>query len=73
MLSTDNKNVITTFIERVLNDRALEQAYAIVAEDFIELDLIPGTGDGTRGVERRDPPDANVISRHALGHRRDGS
>jgi len=42
MLSADNKNIITTFIERVLNDRGLEQAYAIVAEDFIELDFLPG-------------------------------
>jgi hypothetical protein len=42
MLSADNKNIITTFIERVLNDRGLEQADAIVAEDFIELDFLPG-------------------------------
>jgi steroid delta-isomerase-like uncharacterized protein len=51
MLSTDNKNIITTFIERVLNDRALEQADAIVAEDFIELDLLAWTGAGTRGLK----------------------
>jgi len=47
----DNKNIITTFIERVLNDRALEHADAIVAEDFIELNPVPGQAQGREGFK----------------------
>jgi steroid delta-isomerase-like uncharacterized protein len=47
----DNKNVIGTFIEQVLNEGQLERLDALVLEDFVELDPLPGQSQGRDGLK----------------------
>ena len=46
----DNKSVIRTFIEQVLNQGRFEQLDALVLEDFVELDPLPGQSQGRAGL-----------------------
>jgi steroid delta-isomerase-like uncharacterized protein len=51
-MSTDNnKNVIRSFIEDVLNQGRLERANDIVMETFVELDPLPGQAQGREGLK----------------------
>jgi len=50
MPTADNKNVIKTFIEEVLNDGQFERLDELVLEDFVELDPLPGQSQGREGL-----------------------
>lgn len=47
----DNKTVIRAFVEDVINQGRLERANDLVAEDFIELDPLPGQQQGKEGLK----------------------
>jgi steroid delta-isomerase-like uncharacterized protein len=51
MPTVDNKNVITMFIEQVLNAGRLERMDDLVLEDFVELDPLPGQSQGREGLK----------------------
>jgi steroid delta-isomerase-like uncharacterized protein len=51
MTDSGNKAVIRRFIEEVLNQKRLEVADEIVAEDFVELDPLPGQRKGREGLK----------------------
>ena len=51
MSTNDNKSVIRTFIEDVINQGRLERADDIVIEDFVELDPLPGQVQGREGLK----------------------
>ena len=51
MSESENKAVIERFIIDVLNHGRLETADEIVAEDFIELDPLPGQKQGREGLK----------------------
>ena len=51
MSANDNKSVIRTFIEDVINQGRLERADDIVIEDFAELDPLPGQAQGREGLK----------------------
>ena len=50
MPTADNKNVIKTFIEEVLNEGRFERLDELVLEDFVELDPLPGQSQGREGL-----------------------
>lgn len=50
-MSTDNKTVIRTFIEEVINQGRLERTDEFVIEDFVELDPFPGQAPGREGLK----------------------
>jgi steroid delta-isomerase-like uncharacterized protein len=50
MASNGNVAVIGRFIEEILNQGRFEVANEIVAEDFIELDPLPGQRQGREGL-----------------------
>lgn len=51
MTANDNKSVIRTFIEDVINQGRLERTDDIVIEDFVELDPLPGQAQGREGLK----------------------
>ena len=51
MSTVENKNVISMFIEDVLNQGRLERADDLVVEDFVELDPLPGQAPGREGLK----------------------
>jgi steroid delta-isomerase-like uncharacterized protein len=51
MMESGNKAVIRRFMEEVLNEKRLEVADEIVAEDFVELDPFPGQQQGREGLK----------------------
>ncbi len=51
MSTNDDKSVIKTFIEDVINQGRLERADDIVIEDFVELDPLPGQVQGREGLK----------------------
>lgn len=51
MAEPRNVAVIGRFIEEVLNQGRLEVADEIVAEDFVELDPLPGQRQGREGLK----------------------
>jgi predicted ester cyclase len=51
MSESENKAVIQRFIKDVLNLGRLETADEIVAENFIELDPLPGQKQGREGLK----------------------
>ena len=51
MSTNDNKSVIRSFIEDILNQGRLERADDIVIEDFVELDPLPGQSQGKEGLK----------------------
>jgi steroid delta-isomerase-like uncharacterized protein len=51
MSTNDNKSVIRTFIEDVINQGRLERADDLVIEDFVELDPLPGQSQGREGLK----------------------
>src|ERR1700730_9347714 len=48
---SENVSVIARFLEEVINQGRLEQANEIVAEDFVELDPLPGQRQGREGLK----------------------
>lgn len=52
MSTVENKNVISMFIEDVLNQGRLERADDLVLEDFVELDPLPGQSQGREGLKQ---------------------
>jgi hypothetical protein len=48
MAAAENKAVITTFVEEVINQGRLERLNHLVAVDFVELDPLPGQQQGRR-------------------------
>jgi steroid delta-isomerase-like uncharacterized protein len=51
MAEAGNKVVIRRFIDEVLNAKKLGVADEIVAEDFVELDPLPGQRQGREGLK----------------------
>ena len=51
MLESGNRVVVQRFLEEVINQGRLEQANEIVAEDFVELDPLPGQKQGREGLK----------------------
>ena len=51
MPADDNKTVIRTFIEDVINQGRLERTDDLVIEDFVELDPLPGQAQGRDGLK----------------------
>src|SRR5579871_5388166 len=51
MSTHDNKSVIMTFIEEVINRGRLEKADDLVLEGFVELDPLPGQAQGRQGLK----------------------
>ena len=51
MSESENKAVIQRFTEDVLNHGRLETADEIVAENFVELDPLPGQKQGREGLK----------------------
>jgi steroid delta-isomerase-like uncharacterized protein len=46
-----NESIVARFIEEVINQGQLNTADEIVAEDFIELDPLPGQRQGREGLK----------------------
>jgi steroid delta-isomerase-like uncharacterized protein len=51
MSESGNRAVVQRFLEEVVNQGRLEQANEIVAEDFVELDPLPGQRQGREGLK----------------------
>jgi steroid delta-isomerase-like uncharacterized protein len=51
MSDSGNRAVVQRFLEEVINQGRLEQANEIVAEDFVELDPLPGQRQGREGLK----------------------
>jgi steroid delta-isomerase-like uncharacterized protein len=51
MTTEENKKLINYFIEEVINNKNLEAANDIVAQDFIEQVPFPGQGPGREGLK----------------------
>ena len=51
MKETGNKSVIERFEQEVINQGRLDLADEIVAEDFVELDPLPGQRQGREGLK----------------------
>jgi steroid delta-isomerase-like uncharacterized protein len=68
-----NKAVVTRFVEEVINQGRLGQADDLVAEDFVELDPLPGQQPGREGLKqvvaqfRTAFPDLNWVIEEMVG------
>ena len=51
MSTTENKSVISAFIQDVINKGRLERADDLVLADFVELDPLPGQSQGREGLK----------------------
>jgi steroid delta-isomerase-like uncharacterized protein len=51
MLESENIAVLSRFIEEVINQGRLEVCDQIVAENFVELDPLPGQSQGRQGLK----------------------
>ena len=51
-MGAENKTVITSFVEEVINQGQLERADDLVAVDFVELDPLPGQEQGREGLKQ---------------------
>src|ERR1700731_1851211 len=52
MLPPENKTVITSFVDEVINQGQLQRAGDLVAVDFLELDPLPGQQQGCEGLKQ---------------------
>ena len=52
MAATENKAVLASFVEEVINEGRLERADNLVAVDFVELDPLPGQQQGREGLKQ---------------------
>ena len=51
MTTAENKNIISRFVEEVINQGRLERADDLVAIDFVELDPFPGQTQDEKGLK----------------------
>jgi len=52
MAAEQNKAVISTFVEEVINQGQLERVDDLVAVDFVEVDALPGQHQGREGLKQ---------------------
>jgi steroid delta-isomerase-like uncharacterized protein len=52
MAAEENKAVIASFVEEVINQGRLERVDDLVAVDFVELDPLPGQQQGREGLKQ---------------------
>ena len=52
MTLAENKAMISSFLEEVLNQGRLERVDDLVAVDFVELDPLPGQQQGREGLKQ---------------------
>src|SRR6476620_6843406 len=52
MAAVENKAVISSFVEEVINQGQLKRADDLVAVDFLELDPLPGQQQGREGLKQ---------------------
>jgi steroid delta-isomerase-like uncharacterized protein len=52
MAGAENKAVLSSFIEEVINQGRLERVDELVALDFVELDPLPGQQQGREGLKQ---------------------
>ena len=52
MTAAQNKAVISSFVEEVLNQGRLERIDDLVAVDFVEVDLFLGSSRGAKVLSR---------------------
>ena len=52
MGAAENKAVLASFVEEVINEGKLERADDLVAIDFVELDPLPGQQQGREGLKQ---------------------
>jgi steroid delta-isomerase-like uncharacterized protein len=52
MAAAENKAVITSFVEEVINEGRLDRVNDLVALDFVELDPLPGQQQGREGLKQ---------------------
>ena len=52
MGAVENKAVIASFVEEVINQGRLERVDDLVAVDFVELDPLPGQQQGREGLKQ---------------------
>ena len=50
-MTENNKAVIRKFLEEVINQNRMDRATDLVAEDFVELDPLPGQRQGREGLK----------------------
>ena len=73
MAAAENKAVITSFVEEVINKGRFERADDLVAVDFVELDPLPGQEQGREGLKqvisafRTAFPDINWVIEEMVG------
>jgi steroid delta-isomerase-like uncharacterized protein len=51
MTPSENKEIIRAFVDEVINQGKLDRADDLVAQDFIELDPLPGQRQGREGLK----------------------
>jgi steroid delta-isomerase-like uncharacterized protein len=51
MAAEENKLVISSFVEEVINQGRLERADDLVSVDFVEVDPLPGQHQGREGLK----------------------
>ena len=51
-MGAENKAVISSFVEEVINQGQLKRADDLVAVDFVELDPLPGQQQGREGLKQ---------------------
>jgi steroid delta-isomerase-like uncharacterized protein len=51
MTPGENKEIIRAFVDEVINQGKLDRADDLVAQDFIELDPLPGQRQGREGLK----------------------
>jgi hypothetical protein len=71
MAGAENKAVLTSFVEEVINQGRLERLDHLVAVAFVELDPLPGQQQGREGLKQVRCVSYR-LSRHPLGDRGDG-
>jgi hypothetical protein len=52
MAAAENKAVISSFVEEVINQGRLERLDHLVAVDFVELDPLPGQQQGAKVLSK---------------------
>jgi steroid delta-isomerase-like uncharacterized protein len=52
MAAAENKAVLTSFVEEVINQGQLERVDDLVAVDFVEVDPLPGQQQGREGLKQ---------------------
>jgi steroid delta-isomerase-like uncharacterized protein len=52
MATAENKAVVSSFVEEVINEGRLDRVKDLVAVDFVELDPLPGQQQGREGLKQ---------------------